>query len=216
MVEHFDRKATYGFSSALELVRSLATPTTFRSAMVALMVSGCASNGVQQSVKEPEPISSIASKSTTNTGTSVSNHDQLVENSAHHQAPSDKHNAKEKFDAVCQATGEFNITSKDDLLMEIMCVKDAVGFASFRTEDMELRSTSKCHPDIPLAPFANEAYISIERTRDQVTVTLSFRDKKGASNHIELPRIQEGAYKYSFADYVPNDMIPENDFRTFE
>ncbi len=216
MAEHFDCKKADGFSSVSDLVRSFATPVTLRSAVAALMVTGCAPSGGQQEAVEPRLIPSSVSKPSTNTKTPGSSHDQLVKTTPPPQALKDKPRAKERFDAVCQSTGEFNITPKDNLLMEARCVKDTAGHEGFQTKDMELKSTPAHHLGIKLIPFETEAHISIERTRDQVTVTLSFIDEKGTSHNIKLPKRAGEKYEYSFTDHVPDDMMPINDWRTFE
>jgi len=186
MAEHFDCKEADGFSSALESVRSLVTPTTFRSAVAALMVSGCASNGLQQSVEEPKPIPVAMPKT------------------------------REVFMAVCQATGSFNLTSKDDLLMETLCAKPSIGGGTpkiFQVEDMEIKRVSEDDANIILTPFENEARVFVERTRDQVVVTLNFQGEDG-SYYIELPP-QKGMYQYSFMGIVSDMVEPKVHWRSF-
>lgn len=216
MVARFDCKEVNGFLSLPELNRPSIIPTVFRSAVAALVISGCTSSVGQQAVAEPKSAYSSVSKPITSGGTPAVDYNRIAENSASHQVSEDKPDTSEKFAAVCQATGAFKVTPQNDLLMEIRCVKDDIGFAGFRAEDMELRNNSNQNPDIPLTPFVNEAHISIERSRNQITVTLCYRDKKGSPHNIELPKLKGVAYEYSFADYVPDDMLPENDFRTFE
>lgn len=199
MAERYNYNVADGLSSALESTRSLVTPTTFRSAVAALMVSGCASNGVQQNVEVPKPIPV----------------DILPETQVNED---DEINGFESgFPAFCQATGDFYMTPKDDLRMKVLCARPSFSGEEpqvFQAEDMELSRESEEDAITLNSLFGNEARIFVERTRDQVVVTLNFQGEDG-SYYIELPP-QANAYKYSFARFVHTMLQPRIQLRNYE
>jgi hypothetical protein len=179
-----------------------------RSVLAGLIISGCAPTTGQHGVISPKTASSAISPA----GTHQPPHAQFDTRQVRPHVSEEKQSkeTKETFNAVCQATGDFNITPENNLLMEVMCIKHNARFDTFRAEDLELSSNPSYASDIPLSPFENRAHISIKRNRDQVTLILSFSNKRGNPQQIELPELKGGKYGYSFSDYVPDDMIPIN------
>ncbi len=200
MAKRCDRQMADRLSFVRDSVRSFATPTALRSAVAALMVSGCASNGVQQNVEEPKPMPSVASA----------------------EAQANGNDEMSGFENVlpvfCQATGDFYVTPKDDLRMKILCARPSFFGGEpqvFQAEDTELSMGSEDDDAIALnSLFGNEARIFVERTRDKVVVTLNFQGEDG-SYYIELPP-QANVYKYSFARFVHTMMKPRIQLRSYE
>lgn len=117
-----------------------------------------------------------------------------------------------KMQYTCIATGEFNLApTLDHLMMETWCVGDTGdgGKVVVHVDDQPAHRANS-HFEIP---FRNEARINITDEKKS-TLELRYTDEKGNAQTMPLHRQTGTHYSFTFADLVPDEIVPDGEYRT--
>jgi hypothetical protein len=114
---------------------------------------------------------------------------------------------------LCVATGEFNVApARDHLQMETWCCEaepPAGSIALMQVEDARAQAIAG-KPDLFRAPF-EDTVVSVVGESGEPVVFVRYRDSEGQIHDMLLPSRAhdvDAKYAYSFADFVPEAIVP--------